>query len=63
VFIDDSQWTKLWLSPERYYLVVTQSAMPRLEKLVGSGLLNVVISSGGKVLLCNRPASGRSQGS
>ena len=63
VFIDDSQWAKLWLSPERYYLVVTQSAMPRFEKLVGSGRLNVIVSSGGKVLLCNRPALGRSQGS
>jgi len=63
VFIDDSQWTKLWLSPERYYLVATQSAMPRFEKLVGSGRLNVIVSSGGKVLLCNRPAQGRSQGS
>jgi len=63
VFIDDSQWTKLWLSPERYYLVMTQSAMPRLEKLVGRAQLNVIISSGGKVLLCNRPAPGRSPGS
>ena len=44
VFIDDSQWTKLWLSPERYYLVVTQSAMQRLEKLVGKGQLNVIVS-------------------
>jgi 4-amino-4-deoxy-L-arabinose transferase-like glycosyltransferase len=63
VFIDDSQWTKLWLSRERYYLVVTQSAMQRLEKLVGREQLNVIISSGGKVLLCNRPAPGRSPGS
>jgi hypothetical protein len=63
VFIDDSQWTKLWLSPSRYYLVVTQSAMPRLEKLVGKGQLNLIVSSGGKVLLCNRPAPGRSPGS
>jgi hypothetical protein len=63
VFIDDSQWTKLWLSQERYYLVMTQSAMPRLEQLVGRGQLNVILSSGGKVLLCNRPTSGRSPGS
>jgi len=63
VFIDDSQWTKLWLSPERCYLVAAQSAMPRLEKLVGSAQLNVIVSSGGKVLLCNRPAPGRSLGS
>jgi hypothetical protein len=63
VFIDDSQWTKLWLAPERCYLVADQSAMPRLEKLVGSGRLNAIVSSGGKVLLSNRPAPGRSLGS
>jgi 4-amino-4-deoxy-L-arabinose transferase-like glycosyltransferase len=58
VFIDDSQWTALWLAPERCYLVAAQSAMPRLEQLVGSGRLNVIVSSGGKVLLSNRPAGG-----
>ncbi len=54
VFIDDSQWAKLWLSPDRCYLVAAESAVPRLEKLVGSEQLHVVLANGGKVLLCNR---------
>jgi hypothetical protein len=58
VFIDDSQWRTLWLAPERCYLVADQSALPRFEKLVGSDRLNVILSSGGKVLLSNRGAGG-----
>jgi hypothetical protein len=54
IFIDDSQWANLWLSPERCYLVAAESALPRLEKMVGSARLHVVFASGGKVLLCNR---------
>ncbi len=55
VFLDDAQWRKLWLSPERYYIVASRSARERLEKLVGAGNLNVVLDSGGKLLLSNRP--------
>jgi 4-amino-4-deoxy-L-arabinose transferase-like glycosyltransferase len=55
VFIDDAQWQKLWLSPDRYYIVASQPARQRLEKLVGASNLNVVLESGGKLLLCNRP--------
>jgi hypothetical protein len=55
IFIDDQQWAALWLSPDRYYLVAADTAIPRLEKLVGRRLLYVVLASGGKVLLCNRP--------
>jgi hypothetical protein len=54
IFIDDSQWANLWLSPDRYYLVAAESALPRLEKLVGSERLHVILTSGGKVLLSNR---------
>jgi hypothetical protein len=55
VFIDDAQFAKLWLEPERYYLVADHSARPRLDKLVGPAQLNVVVSSGGKLLLANHP--------
>jgi hypothetical protein len=55
IFLDDAQWRKLWLSPERYYIVASRSARERLEKLVGAGNLNVVLESGGKLLLSNRP--------
>jgi hypothetical protein len=53
VFIDDSQFKELWLRPERSYIVVRQSALPRLQALVGSPQLNVAAASGGKVLLTN----------
>jgi hypothetical protein len=53
VFIDDSQFKDLWLRPGRSYIVARQSALPRLENLVGSAQLNVVTTSGGKVLLTN----------
>jgi hypothetical protein len=55
IFLDDSQWKDLWLGPERCYIVASQSALPRFEKLVGSAPLHVVISSGGKLLLTNHP--------
>jgi 4-amino-4-deoxy-L-arabinose transferase-like glycosyltransferase len=61
MFIDDQQWATLWLSPDRCYLVAADTAIPRLEKLVGSEQLHVVLASGGKVLLCNRPSLSRSQ--
>ena len=53
VFIDDEQFRQLWLSPDRYYIVAGDPAMPRLEKLAGKSQLNVVAASGGKVLLTN----------
>jgi hypothetical protein len=55
VFIDDSQFKALWLKPERAYIVARQSALPRLQGLLGSAHLNVVAASGGKVLLANHP--------
>ena len=55
VFIDDPEFRTLWLKPERFYVVAQQSAIPRLEGLVGSTQLNLVADSGGKVLLTNHP--------
>jgi len=62
VFIDDAQFKALWLRPERVYLVAKQSALPRLQGIVGSAQLNVVAASGGKVLLTNHPLAGSSVG-
>jgi hypothetical protein len=61
VFIDDSQFQKLWVQPERYYLVASESALSHFENLVGHDRLIVVDRSGGKVLLTNQqlaPAAG-----
>ncbi len=55
VFIDDSQFRDLWLKPQRYYIVAQDSAVPRLEALVGRVQLDPVAESGGKVLLTNHP--------
>jgi NADH:ubiquinone oxidoreductase subunit K len=55
VFVDDLQFRTLWLEPERYYVVASQSALPRFEKLVGDSRLAVVAMSGGKMLLTNHP--------
>ncbi len=57
VFIDDSQFTNLWLKPERSYIVANQSVVARLESMVGAEHLNLVAASGGKVVLTNRPVA------
>jgi len=55
VFIDDDQFRRLWLEPQRSYLFSKESDLPRFEKLVGSQHLNVVGASGGKLLVANHP--------
>jgi 4-amino-4-deoxy-L-arabinose transferase-like glycosyltransferase len=55
VFIDDTQFAKLWMQPERYYLITSEPAFPRFEKLVGAQRLVVVDRSGGKILMTNQP--------
>ncbi|MGA7917354.1 MAG: glycosyltransferase family 39 protein [Candidatus Acidiferrales bacterium] len=58
VFIDDPQFVSLWDTSARYYLLAVQSTLPHLQSLVGDEKLNVVMSSGGKVLLTNQPLPG-----
>ncbi|MBI3668565.1 MAG: glycosyltransferase family 39 protein [Acidobacteria bacterium] len=55
VFLGDSELERLWSSPERCYLVVPSSTVPRLEGLVGRPTLIRVAESGGKFLFTNRP--------
>ena len=55
VFLDDSQFRKLWQSPERYYLFAKETVVGHLESLVGKNQLNLLEESGGKVLLTNHP--------
>ena len=54
VFLDDQQFARLWVEPERYYLAANGSAVPRLEKLVGKPALHLVLERGGKYLFTNR---------
>jgi 4-amino-4-deoxy-L-arabinose transferase-like glycosyltransferase len=54
VFIDDAQFKDLWLRQETAYIVAKDSAVPRLENLVGHDQLHVLAASGGKLVLTNR---------
>jgi hypothetical protein len=60
VFIDDAQFATLWMEPERTYIVAEDTAVPGLEKLVGTSHLILVAHSGGKVVLTNQPLQGQS---
>ena len=55
VFIDDAQFRRLWLEPQRYYLFAKESELARFENLVGSSHLSLVSASGGKLLMANHP--------
>jgi hypothetical protein len=55
VFIEDSQFAKLWLQPERYYVLASESALSRLKNLVGPARLIILERSGGKFLMTNQP--------
>ncbi len=57
VFISDGDFANLWRQPQRWYMVADRSAIPHFETLVGASSLNVVLESGGKVLLTNLPLS------
>jgi len=57
-FIDDSQFRKIWLEPNRYYLVAYSSSLPNFENLAGPEHFHVVRTGGGKVLLTNQILSG-----
>ena len=54
VFIADDDLAKLWRRPSRYFLVAEGPSIPRLEQVVGKGLLHEVVRSGGKFLFTNR---------
>ncbi len=55
VFINDADLKSLWSTPQRYYLVASQSTLPRFESLIGRDKLNLVAQSGGKFVLTNLP--------
>ncbi len=53
VFLNDAEFTTLWLSGDRYYLVAYQKEVNRLENLIGSEHFQMILSSGGHLLLTN----------
>jgi len=58
VFLDDSEFVRLWKGKQRYYLVGTKSGIQRAKTLVGSDSVDTVASSGGKMLVTNAPVGG-----
>lgn len=62
VFVDDSQVKGLWAHPERFYIVAKESALSRLEPLLGRQNINVVAESGGKMLFTNHPLQAAGSG-
>lgn len=55
VFIDDAQFRDLWLRPQRAYIMAKESAVHRLDALVGRDQFHVLAASGGKFVLTNLP--------
>jgi 4-amino-4-deoxy-L-arabinose transferase-like glycosyltransferase len=54
VFIDDSEFRRLWMSNERFYLVAEGPKVQRLQALTGDQNFIVKKSSGGKFLFTNQ---------
>jgi hypothetical protein len=53
IFIDDREFTSLWLGPGRCYLLVYGTEMPHLERLVGGSNLRIVTENSNNYLLTN----------
>ena len=58
VFIDDSEFTKLWQASERCYLVVDRPGIQRIERFMKRDDFSIVKASGGKFLLTNHSLPG-----
>ena len=61
VFIDDAEFKRLWLSPDREYFLAFQADLPRYEQLVGAGALHILMTSGGKALITNHELANPTQ--
>ena len=55
VFIDDTEFKQRWLDSQLYFLVAYPNQLSRLESLVGHNQLNLLASSGGKLVFTNHP--------
>ena len=53
VFLNDEKLATLWPQAQRYYLVAKEDQMPRFDQLLGAANIQVLMASGGKVLLTN----------
>ncbi|HET8923512.1 MAG TPA: glycosyltransferase family 39 protein [Candidatus Acidoferrum sp.] len=55
VFINDSEFTNLWSSAERLYVLTDGGDVGHLNELVHREKLHLIAESGGKMLYSNRP--------
>jgi 4-amino-4-deoxy-L-arabinose transferase-like glycosyltransferase len=55
VFLVDAQLPALWGRPQRYYLLTFAADLPHYQELMPGAELEVVASSGGKLILSNHP--------
>ena len=55
VFLVDSQLPAVWSQPQRYYLLTFAADLPHYQALMPGAELDVVASSGGKLILTNHP--------
>jgi hypothetical protein len=54
VFINDDDFVRLWARPERFYLALSDGALPRVQKIVPRSQLHPVAASGRKSLFSNQ---------
>jgi 4-amino-4-deoxy-L-arabinose transferase-like glycosyltransferase len=57
VFLDDSDFARLWREPQRNYLLIEGPSVARIEKVVAHNELHTVAASGGKFLFTNHANS------
>jgi len=55
VFLTDEQFRERWRTAERYYFVVDERGLERIQPVVPDIRANVVAASGGKFVLTNHP--------
>ena len=53
VFIDDTEFARLWQTPKRYYLLINAPDLAHIDDVVGKTRVFVVEESSGKYLLSN----------
>jgi len=63
VFINDSEFRTMWAAPARYYFLTHDADLAKYQAVLGDSPMDVVASSGGKLLLTNHPLPTTDSGS
>jgi hypothetical protein len=54
VFINDDDFSRLWVQPKRLYLALYDNDIPRVQKIVARDHLHLIAAVGGKSLFSNQ---------